>query len=530
MPRRASTTAALFRYGPDYAAAPVTPRMDWSAWPGPQGGLLGAVEMCNNNGTCRKFDAGSMCPSYRVTRDETHLTRGRANTLRLALTGQLGPDALAGDDVAAAMKLCVSCKACRRECPVGVDMAKMKIEASAARVAKHGVALRERLVAELPRYAPWAARIAPLANIRNRVPLLRRLGERFVGISAARQLPEFRTDPYRDAEIGQPTGAANEVILFGDTFNRYYEPENLRAAVRVLRRLGLTPVTPKVTGRPLCCGRTYLSAGLVDRARAEARRTLDALAGEAPVLGLEPSCLMTLRDEFGSLLPGPAAGRMKDRARLLTEYLTEHAITSPMSLQGVTLHVHGHCHQKSFGAFPAALAALRRIDGATVKPIESSCCGMAGAFGYGAETLEASKAMAELSLLPAVRAARPDDIVVADGTSCRHQIADLGGPRGGARGSRARHGAERLALLPDYSAEGADSVVSPSPSPSGVSAPASPARFSFLALVFSARLASLAFWRSRRSKSKLGFLAIVESVRLKARRLRPGGGRERSRR
>ncbi len=416
----------LFRYGPDYAAAPVTPRMDWSAWLGPQGGLLAAVEMCNNNGTCRKFDAGSMCPSYRVTRDETHLTRGRANTLRLALTGQLGPDALAGDDVAAAMKLCVSCKACRRECPVGVDMAKMKIEASAARVAKHGVALRERLVAELPRYAPWATRVAPLANLRNHVPLLRRLGERFLGIAASRTLPAFRSDPFRDAEIGRPTGAANEVILFGDTFNRAYEPENLRAAVRVLRRLGLTPVMPKVAGRPLCCGRTYLSAGLVDRAREEARRTLDALAGDAPVLGLEPSCLMTLRDEFGSLLPGAGADKMKDRARLLTEYLAEHKIEAPMTLPGKVLHVHGHCHQKSFGAFPAALAVLRKIEGATVKPIESSCCGMAGAFGYGAETLEASKQMAELSLLPAVRAAGADDIVVADGTSCRHQIADLG--------------------------------------------------------------------------------------------------------
>ncbi len=418
---------SLFRYSPTYAAAPVTPRMDWSAWPGPQGGLLAAVEMCNNNGTCRKFDAGSMCPSYRITRDEAHLTRGRANTLRLALTGQLGPDALAGDDVAAALKLCVSCKACRRECPVGVDMAKMKIEAGAARAAKHGVALRERLVAELPRYAPWASRLAPLANLRNRVPLLRRLGERFVGISAERPLPAFRRDPFRDAEIGTPAGAANEVILFGDTFNRYYEPENLRAAVRVLRRLGLTPVTPKVAGRPLCCGRTYLSAGLVDRAREEARRTLDALAGDAPVLGLEPSCLMTLRDEFGSLLPGAAADRMKDRARLLTEYMTEHGIETPMALPGVTLHVHGHCHQKSFGAFPAALAALRKIEGVTVKPIESSCCGMAGAFGYAAETLDASRQMAELSLLPAVRVAGPADIVVADGTSCRHQIADLGG-------------------------------------------------------------------------------------------------------
>ena len=417
----------LFRYAPDYEAEPLTPRMDWSAWPGPQGGLLAAVEMCNNNGTCRKFDAGSMCPSYRVTRDEAHLTRGRANTLRLALTGQLGPDALAGDDVAAAMKLCVSCKACRRECPVGVDMAKMKIEASAARVAKHGLALRERLVAELPRYAPWASRVAPLANLRNGSSLLRRLGERFVGIAASRPLPAFRRDPFRDGEIGQPTGAAGEVILFGDTFNRYYEPENLRAAARVLRKVGLTPVMPKVSGRPLCCGRTYLSAGLVDRARAEAKRTMEALAGEAPILGLEPSCLMTLRDEFGSLLPGKQADALKDRARLLTEYLTEHKVEAPMALPGRTLHVHGHCHQKSFGAFPAALAALRKIDGATVKPIESSCCGMAGAFGYGAETLDASKAMAELSLLPAVRAAADADLIVADGTSCRHQIADLSG-------------------------------------------------------------------------------------------------------
>ena len=417
----------LFRYAPAYEAEPLTPRLDWSAWPGPQGGLLAAVEMCNNNGTCRKFDAGSMCPSYRVTREETHLTRGRANTLRLALTGQLGPDALAGDDVAAAMKLCVSCKACRRECPTGVDMAKMKIEATAARVARHGLALRERLVAELPRYAPLACKVAPLANLRNGSALLRRLGERFIGVAASRPLPAFRRDPFRDDEIGRPTGATGEVILFGDTFNRYYEPENLRAAVRVLRKLGLTPVTPNVSGRPLCCGRTYLSAGLVDKARAEARRTLDALDGDAPILGLEPSCLMTLRDEFGSLLPGRAADAMKDRARLLTEYLTEHKIEAAMALPGKTLHVHGHCHQKSFGAFPAALTALRGIDGATVKPIESSCCGMAGAFGYGAETLETSKAMAELSLLPAVRAAAADDIIVADGTSCRHQIADLSG-------------------------------------------------------------------------------------------------------
>ena len=417
----------LFRYAPGiYQPEAIVPRLDWSAWPGVQGGLLAAVEMCNNNGTCRKFDAGAMCPSYRITRDETHLTRGRANTLRLALTGQLGPDALAGPDVAEALKLCVSCKACRRECPTGVDMAKMKIEASAARAARHGVSMRDRLVAEMPRYAPWASRFAPLANLRNRSPMLRRLMQGQVGIAASRPLPAFQRDVFRDAEIGAPTGASNEVILFADTFNRYYEPENLRAAIRVLRGHGLVPVAPRATARPLCCGRTYLSAGLVDKARVEARRTLDALSGDQPVIGLEPSCLMTLRDEFGSMLPGAETEALAKRARLLTEYLVESKSTASLSLSG-TAHVHGHCHQKSFGAFPAQLSALNAIEGLDVRPIQSSCCGMAGAFGYQSETQEASLAMAEASLLPAVRAAGVGDFIVADGTSCRHQIADLSG-------------------------------------------------------------------------------------------------------
>ena len=425
---------ALFRYAPDYAALPYEPKLDWSAWPGPQGGLLAAVEMCNNNGTCRKFDAGAMCPSYRVTRDERHLTRGRANTLRLALTGQLGQEnlaaALAGDDVAEALKLCVSCKACRRECPTGVDMARMKIEALSARAAQRGVAPRERLVAELPRYAPWAARLAPLANLRNASATLRRLGERTIGLAAERPLPRFRRDPFRDVEIGAPEGAANEVIVFADTFNRYYEPENLRAGIRVLRRLGHRPVAPRVAGRPLCCGRTYLSAGLVERARAEARRLVEALSGPAPVVGFEPSCLMTLRDEIPALLPGKAASDLARRSRLFSELVAEDAASgrcAGLFAEAGVAHVHGHCHQKAFGAFPALLDALGTVDGLTVRPIESSCCGMAGAFGYAVETLEASKAMAELTLLPAVRAAAPDDLIVADGTSCRHQIADLAG-------------------------------------------------------------------------------------------------------
>jgi len=420
---------SLFRYSPDYAADPAfNPRLDWSAYPGPQGGMLSAVEMCNNNGTCRKFDAGSMCPSYRVTRDEAHLTRGRANTLRLALTGQLGPDAMASDEVAEALSLCVSCKACRRECPTGVDMAKMKVEALAARAARHGISLRARLVAELPRLGVLASRMAPLANLRNRVPALRRLSAR-IGLAPERSLPQWSRRPFRDAEAAAPPAPRGDVLLLADTFNRYFEPENLRAAVRVLAAAGFRAVLPAHTGRPLCCGRTYLSAGLVDQARAEAARTLAALAGPLPVVGLEPSCLLTLRDEFASLLPGAEADALAGRAMLLSEFLVRHDAKLDLHAVAPRAHVHGHCHQKAFGAFPDAVAALRRVPGLDVQPIASSCCGMAGAFGYQAETQEASRAMAEAGLLPAVRAAGEGDLIVADGTSCRHQIGDLSGRR-----------------------------------------------------------------------------------------------------
>ena len=419
---------SLFRYGPDYAAAPgFAPELDWGAYPGPLGGMLSAVEMCNNNGTCRSFDAGSMCPSYRVTRDEQHLTRGRANTLRLALTGQLGPDAMAGEDVRAALKLCVSCKACKRECPTGVDMARMKVEALAARAAKHGLSLRDRLVANLPRYAPYAARLAPILNLRNRIPLLRRIGERLTGLAAARPLPEWSRHPLPPAGEDRGEGATSkhgDVLLFADTFNRYFEPENLHAALRVLRAAGFNPIIPAPR---LCCGRTYLSAGQTDRARAEARRTIEALAGDLPVIGLEPSCLLTLRDEFTALVPGAASAHLASRAMLLGEFLAKYGADLPLSPIEARAHVHGHCHQKAFDAFAPAMTVLSRIPGLDAQAIQSSCCGMAGAFGYQAETQVESRAMAEAGLLPAIRAAAAEDLVIADGTSCRHQIRDLSG-------------------------------------------------------------------------------------------------------
>lgn len=426
---------SLFRYKPDYRVGDLKTALDWSAWPGAGGGFQGAIEMCNNNGTCRKLEGGVMCPSYRATRNEKDVTRGRANTLRLAISGQLGPDALTSDAMVDTMKLCVSCKACRHECPTGVDMAKMKIEVLAARATKHGLTLRDRLVGYLPRYAALAARAAPLANLRNKSPLLRNLLERYAGISAKRSLPEWRRDVFhRDADAVGPADG-HEVVLFADTFNRAYERENLDDALRVLIAGGYRvhlPTPVDRSSRALCCGRTFLSAGLVDQARAELDRLVATYAPFAargvPIVGLEPSCLLTLRDELLSLRSDDTAKSVSAHAMLFEEFLVREAeagrLQLPLKPIAPKAMVHGHCHQKSFGAFKPVEQALRLIPDLKVETIESSCCGMAGAFGYGADTYDVSIRMAEASLLPAVRKADADTLIVADGTSCRHQIAD----------------------------------------------------------------------------------------------------------
>ncbi|MDN5004682.1 FAD-binding and (Fe-S)-binding domain-containing protein [Bradyrhizobium sp. GCM10027634] len=425
---------SLFRFKPGYRVGELKTKLDWSAYPGAGGGFQGAVEMCNNNGACRKLEGGVMCPSYRATRNERDVTRGRANTLRLAISGQFGPDALSSDEMMETLKLCVSCKACRHECPTGVDMAKMKIEVLAARAASHGLTLRDRLVGYLPRYAGLASRFAPLANLRNRSPLLRNLFERFAGISARRALPAFRSDVFvPPAEVVGPE-SGREVVLFADTFNRIYERENLDAALRVLTAGGYRVHLPKPASgsRPLCCGRTFLSAGLVDEARLELDRLVAAFAPFAargvPIVGLEPSCLLTLRDELASLRKDNDAKAVGAHALTFEEFLVREAeagqLQLPLGSVADKAVVHGHCHQKSFGAFKPVEQVLRLVPGLEVRTIESSCCGMAGAFGYGADTYDASIEMAELSLLPAVRQADQNTLIVADGTSCRHQIHD----------------------------------------------------------------------------------------------------------
>ncbi|MDM0041226.1 FAD-linked oxidase C-terminal domain-containing protein [Variovorax sp. J22G21] len=455
---------ALFRFSPSTAPRPykrisLTPILDWSAWnvqadpvtevttaPGTggdtTGGFAKAVEMCNNNGHCRKFDAGTMCPSYRVTRDEQHLTRGRANTLRLAVSGQLGPDAFTSAAMHDTMDLCVGCKGCKRDCPTGVDMAKMKIEFLAHYKARHGHTIKDRLVAHLPEYAHFASRWPGLLNLRNTVPGAAWLGEKLLGFSAKRSLPAWRRDTFwrardaamfasRDDTLAAAGAGRKAAVLFVDTFNGTFESENALAAARVLKAAGYTLHTVEKAGGHHCCGRTYLASGMVAEAKAKAGALIDALlpfaeAGIA-IVGLEPSCLLTLRDETLVMGLGDKAFTVSKQALMFEEFVAREAKAGRFEIvlrpAGKPILLHGHCHQKAFGAVTPILEVLKLIPGARPELIESSCCGMAGSFGYEASHYAVSMQMAEASLLPAVRK-NPDAIVVADGTSCRHQIAD----------------------------------------------------------------------------------------------------------
>jgi len=454
---------SLFRFAPPTAPRPyrtiaLTPVLDWSMWdvqndplteattpPGTggdtTGGFAKAVEMCNNNGHCRKFDAGTMCPSFRATRDEQHVTRGRANTLRLALSGQLGPDAFTGEVMRETMDLCVGCKGCRRECPTGVDMARMKVEFLAHYKARHGHTIKDRLVASLPDYASSASRLAWLSNLRDELPGAAWVSEKLLGFSSRRPLPRWRRDTFwrshepamfssRQDTIAVAAKGGKAAVLFVDTFNGTFEPENALAAARVLRAAGYTLHAPGASAAHPCCGRTYLSVGMVEAARTKARALVEELlpfarAGIA-VIGLEPSCLLTLRDEGLAMGLGEAAETVAAHAVLFEEFVAREARCGRFALEfesaQAPLLVHGHCHQKALDAFGPMLEVLRLIPGANPEAIDSSCCGMAGSFGYEAGHYELSMRMAEASLLPALRK-RPEAIVVADGTSCRQQIA-----------------------------------------------------------------------------------------------------------
>ena len=403
-----------------------------------QGGLAAAVARCDNNGACRKLDAGVMCPSYRVTLDERHSTRGRANALRHVLaSGEAeARKALGSPELAEAMSLCISCKGCQRECPQGVDMATLKLEWLHHRNTGVGIPRRERILASLPRRAPRLSRFGQLLNMAGESRPIRAALSAWAGIAPARTLPRWSTLPWDEGELGQSQGTATNgtVALFVDTFTRWFEPEVARAAHRVLSRLGVrvVPLGPRL-GRPLCCGRTYLSAGMLDEAREEAGRlvaaALPVVRDGLPIVGLEPSCLCTLVDEVPRLLGTDEASSVGRAARLFEEVVDElpggenEVEREPHPVQQRVL-IYPHCHQRAAGRVAATARALsKHLTQTTVSTIEAGCCGMAGSFGYHSEHRDISLDMAELGILPAVRA-EPEALVVAPGTSCRAQIAD----------------------------------------------------------------------------------------------------------
>ena len=420
----------IMRFAPGYEPIKLDTKLDWSDW----GGLHRAVEMCNNNGACRKAHVGTMCPSYRITGNEKHLTRGRANTLRLAITGQLGLDAFGSDTMYETMDLCVSCKGCKRECPTGVDMARMKIEFLDHYHRRHGVGFREKLFAYLPRYAPKLKAVGFLLNLRDQVPGFAKISEWLLGVTSQRRLPRWRTDHFRfHGEDTESKEGAKEVVLLVDTFNSCFESENASATLDVLRAAGYRVHCPRPLdgGRSLCCGRTFLSNGMVDEAKVEVLRTMTTLKPYVergvPIVGIEPSCLLTLRDEYLVLFPGEESKRLAQNSFMLEEFLANELDSGnlDLDLQALTTKkalLHGHCHQKAFAALSPVERVLNLIPDLEIKTIDSSCCGMAGSFGYEKEHYDASMEMGSLSLFPAINEAESDTLVVADGVSCRGQI------------------------------------------------------------------------------------------------------------
>jgi FAD/FMN-containing dehydrogenase/Fe-S oxidoreductase len=465
------------RYGPGYRVTiPLNTHFRFAD----SGGMAGAAELCNGNGLCRKVGSGTMCPSYMVTRDEQHSTRGRANALRMVLSGALPASELDSQRMREVMDLCVECKGCTSECPSRVNMTRLKSEWLAQIYGERGAPPRARLFGHIRQISRLGSALAPLANAALHAPGAAWLGERLLGISARRRLPEFAREPFHawfESRRNQEPRTENlevahgsrfsvlgsrTVVLFPDTFTDYNEPGVGRAAVRVLEAAGYEVILPR---RRVCCGRPLISKGLLGEAQALAREQLEWLAPYAeaglPIVGLEPSCILTFRDELPDLVDDPRAQALARQTFLFDEFLAaevragraqlrfraadegrktkdESAADSSFVLRPSSFLLHGHCHQKALVGTAHALALLRMIPGADVREVDSGCCGMAGSFGYEAEHYDISMRMGERALLPAVRALPPEAEVVAMGTSCRHQIAD-------GAGRRARHLAEVLA-------------------------------------------------------------------------------------
>ncbi|MEP6960821.1 MAG: FAD-linked oxidase C-terminal domain-containing protein [Acidobacteriota bacterium] len=403
------------RFGSKYKAINPQTFFDYSEF----GGMAGAVEMCSGVGACRKKLSGTMCPSYMATRDEQDSTRGRANVLRLAMSGKLGEAGLGDEGVYKVLDLCLECRACKAECPVGVDVARFKSEFLADYWKRHGTPLHARALGGIASASVWGSRFAPMSN------WVASIASRFIGIDSRRKLPEWRRDTFASWAANRPPVPGN-VTLFNDTFTNHYDPEIGIAAIEVLERGGARPTIV----RPGCCGRPLISKGLLAAARAELEKTVAGLypiaqRGEK-ILFLEPSCLSSLREDAPSLLRGEAqqqARKVAEACQLFDEFAS--TLTLPLKRGPEKILLHGHCHQKSMGMLDATKKLLARVPGSQVVDLDAGCCGMAGSFGYSSEHYDVSVAIANRKLLPAVKSMKPGHVLIAPGTSCRHQVADL---------------------------------------------------------------------------------------------------------
>jgi FAD/FMN-containing dehydrogenase/Fe-S oxidoreductase len=430
------------RYGGRYKAQPLKTHFSFAR----EGGFDRAVEMCNGAAVCKKKLEGTMCPSYMVTREEEHSTRGRANALRLAMSGQLGPEALTSERMYETLDLCLECKGCKAECPSNVDMAKLKYEFLAQYYARHGTPLRARLFGQIETLNKLGCAFAPVSNwVASSAPV-RWLLHRAAGIHKNRTLPPFASERFdrwfAKRNGSRPKGSRGQVALFHDTYMTYNYPEVGKAAVKVLEAAGFEVLLPEHK----CCGRPMISKGLIGAAKANAAYNVEKLSAYAakgiPIVGCEPSCMLTFRDEYPDLVDDPRAEALAKHTFMIEEFLVglieRGQLDLPFRGGAKSVLLHGHCHQKALIGSSPSLRVLRMLPGATVDEVDSGCCGMAGSFGYEAEHYEMSLAIGERRLFPTIRARDPQSEIVAAGVSCRQQIA-----HGTKR--RARHLVEVLA-------------------------------------------------------------------------------------
>ncbi len=420
------------RFGPEYVTNEVDTSFDFSDF----GGISRAAEQCCGVAACRQTEAGTMCPSYMATREEADNTRGRANALRLAISGQLGDAGLADPALYPVLDLCLECKSCKSECPTGVDMARMKSEFLHRYNTEHGAPLRSRALASAERIAIWGSRLAPVSNWISNNPISRWVNDVMLGIDRRRALPAFSRGTFLSWWTGHAAAGrevdeqAPHVAVFADTFTNYYEPRHGIATVVVAEKLGARVTVPQ----RVCCGRPLISKGFLDRAREQAAATVTTLLplaqAKVPIVFCEPGCYSAVRDDHPLLLRGELreqAERVANACVTFEEW-ADSALESPTG-EAIDLApgpervlFHGHCHQKALVGIERAVQLLSRIPGCHVINPDAGCCGMAGSFGYEREHYSISQAVGEHRLFPAIRELDPNTTVVASGFSCRHQI------------------------------------------------------------------------------------------------------------